>query len=329
MSTLAEVRSDADADAAAPLVKPLSVSLHQLRLFITLARHRSFTRAGDEFGVTQSAVSRSIRELEDEIELRLFDRTTRQVALTDAGRKLIARVAPLVEELEATLRPHLSERAEPGIVQFASSSSLTASVLPAWLASCSASHPDLSIALVDRPQNQVLQLVRAGEADLGVVIAPENLSELVAEPLFDDPLCALVPARHPLAAERGVQWRALRGAPLLVLDDDADSHAAIERALLQHDVAGTTRQRLAQAQTVAQMVEAGLGIGVMPLHACTASAGRGVQAVALAPEASRSIMLVRRKGRALRAGAAHVWAHVVAASLARRSASPTLRAVEA
>ncbi|MDR5754770.1 MULTISPECIES: LysR family transcriptional regulator [unclassified Caballeronia] len=331
MSTLSEPRPDVR-DAApdtAQVAKALSVSLHQLRLFITLARHRSFTRAGDEFGITQSAVSRSIRELEDEIALRLFDRTTRQVALTDAGRKLIARVAPLVEELEATLRPRSGDSAEPGIVQFASSSSLTASVLPAWLASCAASHPDLSIALVDRPQNQVLQLVRAGEADLGVVIAPDNVSELVAEPLFDDPLCALVPACHPLASQRSAHWRALRGASLLVLDDDAESHAATERALMLHDVAGTTRQRLAQAQSVMQMVEAGLGIGVMPMHACAAWAGRGVQAVVLTPEASRSIMLVRRKGRALRAGAAHVWAHVVAASLARRSASPTLRAVEA
>ena len=76
--------------AHVPKAKALSVSLHQLRLFVTLARHRSFTRAGDEFGITQSAVSRSIRELEDEIELRLFDRTTRQVALTDIGRHLLA-----------------------------------------------------------------------------------------------------------------------------------------------------------------------------------------------------------------------------------------------
>jgi DNA-binding transcriptional LysR family regulator len=82
-----------------------SVSLHQLRLFVTLARRCSFTRAGDDFGITQSAVSRSIRELEDEIALRLFDRTTRQVTLTDTGRRLLARIAPLVEELEAALRP--------------------------------------------------------------------------------------------------------------------------------------------------------------------------------------------------------------------------------
>ena len=314
--------------AHVPKAKALSVSLHQLRLFITLARHRSFTRAGDEFGITQSAVSRSIRELEDEIELRLFDRTTRQVALTDVGRHLLARVAPLVEELEVTLRPRSADGCEPGIVRLASSSSLTASVLPALLASCQASYPDLSIALVDQPQRAVLQLVRSGEADLGVVVAPESLDELAAEPLFDDPLCALVPARHPLAAQRSANWRALRGASLLILDDDTGSHAAIDRALLLHDVAGTMRQPLAQASAVAQMVEAGLGIGVLPMHACRA-AGWGAQAVTLTPEISRTVMLVRRQSRALRPGAANVWAHFVAASLTKRAVSAAPQAIEA
>ena len=261
--------------AHVPKAKALSVSLHQLRLFITLARHRSFTRAGNALGVTQSAVSRSIRELEDEIELRLFDRTTRQVALTDVGRHLLPRIALLVDELEVTLRPRSGRRflrpKAAGSSRLASSSSLTASVLPALLASCQAIYPDLSIALVDQPQRAVLQLVRSGEADLGVVVAPESLDELAAEPLFDDPLCALVPARHPLAAQRSANWRALRGASLLILDDDTGSHAAIDRALLLHDVAGTMRQPLAQASAVAQMVEAGLGIGVLPMHACRAA----------------------------------------------------------
>jgi len=311
--------------------KSLSVSMHQLRLFITLARHRSFTRAGDEYGITQSAVSRSIRELEDEIALRLFDRTTRQVALTDAGRRLLARVAPLVEELEAALRPGFDDESEAGVVQLASSSSLTASVLPALFASCQARYPELSIALVDRPQGTVLQLVRAGEADFGIVTLGEesqSFDELVAEPLFHDPLCALVPARHPLAAQKNANWRMLRGASLLTLDDDTGSQAVIDHALALHEVAGVTRQPLAQATSVARMVEAGLGIGVLPMHAC-ASAGRGVQAVALTPAVARTVMLVRRQSRALRPGAAYLWAHIVASSTAQRSDAVAPQAVEA
>jgi DNA-binding transcriptional LysR family regulator len=282
-----------------------SVSLHQLRLFVTLARHRSFTRAGDEFGITQSAVSRSIRELEDEIALRLFDRTTRQVALTDTGRRLLARIAPLVEELEATLRP--PDAAEPGVVNLASSCGLTASVLPSMLASCRAQLPQTSVVVIDRPQSAVLQLVRSGEADLAVVIAPGDLDELIAEPLFDDGLAAAVSPSHRLSGAEWIDWTQLRGQPLLLLDDDTGSLAAIEAALAKHAVTGAVRQRFAQSAAVISMAQAGLGIGILPMHAHVSSS---VRLIPLSPDAPRTVMLVRRRGRALRASAANIWSHL-------------------
>lgn len=291
-----------------------SVSLHQLRLFITLARYRSFTRVGDEFGITQSAVSRGIRELEDEIALRLFDRTTRQVTLTDTGRRLLSRVAPLVEELEATLRPRAHESGEPGVVNLACSCGLTASVLPPLLASCGERLPETTIVLMDRPQNAVLQLVRSGEAELGVVIAPDNLDGLATEPLFADGLAAVVGASHRLAGAGRIDWQQLRGMPLLLLDDDTGSLAAIEAALTRHAVTGAVRQRLTQPAAVARMAEAGLGIGILPMHARSASDSDRVRFIPLEPDESRTIMLVRRRGRALRASAAGVWSHFIASS---------------
>ncbi|WP_235023111.1 LysR family transcriptional regulator [Caballeronia glebae] len=292
----------------------MSVSLHQLRLFVTLARHRSFTRAGDDFGITQSAVSRSIRELEDEIALRLFDRTTRQVALTDTGRKLLARIAPLVEELEAVLRPRAQEGGEPGVVNLASSCGLTASVLPAMLASCRERLPDITVVVMDRPQNAVLQLVRSGEAELGVVIAPDNLDELAAEPLAADGLAAVVSASHRLSAAPRIDWQQLRGTPMLLLDDDTGSVGVIEAALALHGVTGAVRQKLTQAAAVARMAEAGLGVGILPMHARAACDSVQGRIIPLVPDTSRTIMLVRRKSRALRASAANVWSHIVASS---------------
>ena len=268
-------------DAMPDAAQAVNASLHQLRLFVTLARYRSFTRVGDKFGITQSAVSRGIRELEEEVELRLFDRTTRQVALTDIGCKLLARVAPLVEELDATLRDNHDANGERGMVQLASSSSLTASALPAWLASCRVTYPEITVAVLDKPQSLVLQLVRSGEVDLGVVVDPENTAELVAEPLFTDALCAAVPARHAFAARTSLGWAELRGALLFLLDDDAGSYAAIDRALAMHAgaEAAPARQRLAQIATIAQMVEAGLGLGVVPMRSGTSSLGARVEAV--------------------------------------------------
>ncbi|MDR5856887.1 LysR family transcriptional regulator [Caballeronia sp. LZ062] len=309
---------------AAPAHGP-SVSLHQLRLFVTLARYRSFTRAGDEFGITQSAVSRSIRELEEEIALRLFDRTTRQVTLTDTGRKLLARIAPLVEELEATLRPSPDNFTGRGVVHIASSCGLTASVLPALLASCKERLPDVTVAVIDRPQNAVLQLVRSGEAEIGIVIAPDTLDELAAEPLFADAFAAVVGASHPLAQASRLDWHQLRATPLLLLDDDTGSLASVEAALARHAVAGAVRQRLTQPAAVARMAEAGLGVGVLPMHTRLVCNSARTRFIPLTPEIARTVMIVRRRGRALRESAANVWSHIIASTHTLN----TLQAVEA
>jgi DNA-binding transcriptional LysR family regulator len=306
---------------------PLSVSLHQLRLFVTLARHRSFTRAGDEFGITQSAVSRGIRELEEELALRLFDRTTRQVALTDTGRKLLVRIAPLVEELEATLRPR--EGGEAGVVTLASSGGLTASVLPAMLASCRDALPDVTVVVVDCSQNAVLQRVRSGEADFGLIIGAAQLDELTTEPLFDDGFAAIVDVSHPLhhlADAAQLDWQLLRGQPLLLLDDDTGSLAAIEAALASHAVTGAVRQRFAQPAAVVRMAQAGLGVGILPMHASAVCGLTQARVIPLPPDVSRSVLLVRRRSRAFRASAAHVWSHLSACSSHTVTASQALEA---
>ncbi len=123
-----------------------NISLRQLKIFVTVARKASFTRAADEFGLTQSAVSRCIRELEDELHLRLFDRTTRQVALTQAGHYLVARVSPLLEEIEATLRDsHGAQDGQRGVVHVSSSPMLSSILMPSCIAGCRNTYPNISL----------------------------------------------------------------------------------------------------------------------------------------------------------------------------------------
>jgi DNA-binding transcriptional LysR family regulator len=299
----------------------VNVSLHQLKVFVMLARHRSFTRAADASGVTQSAVSRSIRELEEEISLRLFDRTTRQVALTAAGENLLTRVAPLVDEIEAALRDNDGKHeCERGVVQIASVASASASFVVRTLAACRVASPDMSVVLRDRVQASVLQLVVAGEADLGVVIDPTNLDGLVAEPLFTDPLCAVLPERHPLVGQATLCWAHLRGTSLIVLEDDTGSLPRIERALATHDVPDTMCHELAHPAAIAQMVRAGLGIGIAAARAFSDEPAHGFALRVLCPVLERTTMLVRRKNRSLRPAAATVWARLLTTASEKNAA---------
>jgi DNA-binding transcriptional LysR family regulator len=96
----------------------MNVSLHQLKVFIAVARERSFTRAAHEFDLTQSAVSRCVRELEEALDLKLFDRTTRQVELTTAGASLERRIARLLDEIDLTLHEErVTHDAHTGVVE--------------------------------------------------------------------------------------------------------------------------------------------------------------------------------------------------------------------
>jgi DNA-binding transcriptional LysR family regulator len=180
----------------------MNVSLQQLKVFVAVARERSFTRAAREFDLTQSAVSRCVRELEDAVELKLFDRTTRQVELTNAGASLERRIGRLLDEIELTL---LEERAaydgHTGVVVVASNPALSSGWAPQALAQCAEAFPELVVSLRDQPQSSVLVSVEHGEVDFGAVCVAEPIDSalLHAEVLFTTPLHAVIPSTHPLA----------------------------------------------------------------------------------------------------------------------------------
>jgi DNA-binding transcriptional LysR family regulator len=306
----------AETDTRLSVSEIANISLRQLKIFVTVARKTSFTRAADEFGLTQSAVSRCIRELEDELKLRLFDRTTRQVALTQAGNYLLARVSPLLEEIEATLRDsHGAQDCQRGVVHVSSSPMLSSILMPPCIAGCRDTYPNISVVLKDKAQHQVLESVRSGEADFGVVIEPPDADDLLMEPLFFDPFCVVLPANHPLAASAVIAWHDLSDLPLVVLDDDSGSRHKFDYALAVHGVQRGAVQELAHASAVFRMVEVGLGLGVVPTLTLSILESHRLVVRPLQPEIRAAIMLVRRKSRSLRPNATAIWsqlAHLIA-----------------
>ena len=293
---------------------PMNVSLHQLRVFIAVARQRSFTRAAREFDLTQSAVSRCVRELEEAIDLRLFDRTTRQVELTSAGASLERRIGRLLDEIELTLREErAAHEGHTGVVVIACCPVLSSSWLPDALARCAAAFPELVVAVKDWSQDAVIESVEQGETDFGVLSAmtlpgPETLH---VQPLFATPLRAVLPIAHPFARRASIEWEALNHLPLITLDAGSGVRAAVDSALRTHGVRPRAVQELAHMAAVLRMVELGLGVGVLPVDAQETIAATLV-ARPLLPEATLTAMLVRRRNRSLRPNADAVWSQFTA-----------------
>lgn len=288
----------------------MNVSLQQLKVFVAVARERSFTRAAREFDLTQSAVSRCVRELEDAVELKLFDRTTRQVELTHAGASLERRIGRLLDEIDLTLR---EERAaydgHTGVVVLASNPVLSSSWVAQGLAHCAADFPELVVSVKDQPQSSVLASVEQGEVDFGVVSLAEPLAGdlLHAQAVFTTPLHAVMPPSHPLARHASVAWSALQEWSLVTLNADAGVRAALELALTANGLKRRPVQELGHVAAVLRMVELDLGVGVLPVGAHWPSPGPALVSRPLTPAINLTTLLVRRRHRSLRPNASAAW----------------------
>ena len=286
----------------------MNVTLRQLRVFQSVAATRNFSRTGEAIGLTQPAVSRAIAELERELGLRLLDRTTREVELTEAGRSLSARLDRAIDELDATLADVAGlADADGGKVRVASSPTLSAYLMPDCIAACARAAPRVRFLLLDRIQQHVLESVRDGEVDFGVVVQPQALDDLHCEAILQEPFVLVTPPQHRFARARSVRWKALDGEPLVLLDAASGSRRYVDDALARHGAVCRVEQELSHPTTVFQMVEAGIGLTVMPRLAIPPGGLHGLAVRPLLPRLERTVMLVRRRERALSPVAERVW----------------------
>ncbi|NUY31190.1 LysR family transcriptional regulator [Paraburkholderia sp. JPY303] len=286
----------------------MNVTLRQLRVFIEVARLQSFSRAGDEIGLTQSAVSRCVRELEGEIGLKLIDRTTREVQLTDVGGNLVSSVSRLLSDLDDALR-EIREIGEQrrGRVVVAASPTVACRLMPRVVASCGQQFPYVTLGLRDDVQSDVVRKVKSGEVDFGVIIGPFSDDDLLSETLMTDSFCIVSRDDHRLAARKQVTWKDLDGEQLVMLDYASGSRPLIDAVMQAQGVSATVVQELGHSATVFGLVEAGVGISVLPWLALPLPAGASLVARPLVPRAERRVELVRRRDRSLSPAAEAVW----------------------
>ncbi|TFL14818.1 LysR family transcriptional regulator [Pusillimonas caeni] len=313
----------------------MNVTLKQLQVFRAVAAEKNFRRAGELVGLTQPAVSRAITELEGQINLRLFDRTTREVRLTQAGVILAQRLPRWMDELDNTLNEiHSWASARTGKVRVASSPTLSAALVPHCLSYCAQQEPGLQVILFDRVQQDVLNGVLSGEVDFGLIVEPDaaRLSELHHETLLTDPFVVVCPEHHALARQaekRGLDWRNLGEHDLILLDQASGSRRLIDELIATHQIASRIVQEVGHVTTGFEMVRAGLGINIVPGLAVPETGLPGLKVICPRPLSQRKIMLARPRNKTLAPLAETLWSLVRAsteATMRRRDASKLIEA---
>lgn len=283
----------------------MNISLRQLRVFLAVAQQQHFRRAADSLHLSPPAVSRHIADLENELGLKLFDRNTREVVLTDAGRYLEHAIGRVLDELEGVLT-HLQAESERrrGKIHVASVPTLSARLMPQCIADCAQRYPELTIQLHDEAQTLVLDSVRNGDVDFGLAIDPPNTGEFDSEVILRDPFVLVCRPDHPLAALKEVPWDKLRGEQLVLLDYSSGSRRLIDRALASRDIDVNIVQQTGHTHTAFRMIEEGLGISVSPALSPPPST---LVTRPLTPVEHRDVMLLKRRQRSLSPLASLVW----------------------
>ena len=280
----------------------MNITLRQLQAFKTVAEFGSFTRAAERLKVAQPALSLSIRELERELNLRLFDRTTRRVELTAAGREFLQSADKLLADLDRAVRDarDLSDK-KRGRIVVAAPPLLAAMIVPAAIADFNAAFPGIDVGLVDVRNDQILDRLRAGEADLAIGTFDERADGIRREVISQDALTLFCIPTSPLAKKRRVRWADLRGQKLIMLTRDSSIRALTERTLAQagHD-AGKPLYEVSQITTAVMLAEAGLGVTVLPAYAWSFARSRDVVSRPLVePLVTRNVYLIQPDGRSL------------------------------
>jgi LysR family transcriptional regulator, carnitine catabolism transcriptional activator len=290
----------------------MNISTRQLHAFITLARECNFTRAAAFSHMSQPAFSALIRQLEDAVGVRLFDRTTRHVELTAEGMAFEASARRVLDDVDAALSD-MHERAarKRGRVSIALLPSLAADWLPGVLAGFRAEYPGIETQVADVLSEPCIELVRSGQADFALAATRADTPELRAEPFCSDDFHLVCKAGHALARLKEIRPKDVVEWPFI--------HLSRTSSVRQYIDAATHPQKLPsvlevdQLATVSGMVRAGCGVSIVPALTLYQFRDPGLVTRSIHwPGLTRKIYLVRRRDRGLSVAAQGLYAWAMA-----------------
>lgn len=281
------------------LETPSNLSLRQLRAFWLVSQEGSMTRAAARMHLTISALSMLVRTLEEELGVRLFERTTRRVELTEAGRQFLPTVRDVFFALDSGLQTlRETKRRKSERLSVATSPLMAASLLPSVIASFHEQYPHVIVSLIDTPVDQVVVMVREGKADFGICTADVAATDLISQVLYTDTLVLACSVDHPLAERREVSWTDLTEQNLILLTEGSGLRRLTDQTLGQLTLRLKPAFEVANVQTAVGLVAAGLGVSVLPTYSLARLDGRSIASVPLtAPVVTREIVALCTRAR--------------------------------
>ncbi|MCU0761965.1 MAG: LysR substrate-binding domain-containing protein [Hydrogenophaga sp.] len=240
------------------------MELRHLRCFMAVAEELHFARAAERLHIEQSPLSRTIKELEDELGVRLFERNTRSTRLTRAGQMFKDRVPQVFTALmQARDGVRAVSAGYLGQLRIALSDSISQPRLTELLSRCREEDPDMEIRLHEVPLSQQLKGLEADLYDVGFAQSPDVGERLIATPAWSKPMVVAVPARHPLLMHKRVPLHEVLRYPLVLCDPAVCEGCSrqLARVLQAEELEPIVAERVASHELMITLVAAGYGLG--------------------------------------------------------------------
>lgn len=243
----------------------MNVTLRQLRAFVAGADNASFSEAARQVGLTQPGFSLLIRQLEEELAVRLFDRTTRHVALTSVGEEFAATVRRILQELDESFQDIRDIRSKhKGRVVIASLPSAAASIVSTAINRVKSAYPGVRVTILEGLAGSISDAVLRREADFGFGADFSSNSELLFTPMVTDKLVGVFPLKDPVLMLKEITWLDLAKRPFIRFSDASSIQFYVDRAV---NTAGAQLQRageVAHMATAISLVSSGAGVTTLP-----------------------------------------------------------------
>lgn len=254
--------------SAVQLIRSFHMQLRHLRSFVAVAEERQFGRAARRLHIAQPALSQQIKQLEAELGVQLFHRTTRRVDLAPAGEVLLERARSILAAVErAALDAQRADRGEVGTITIGFTGSATYALLPSLASALRATLPGVSVELHGEmlTPSQVEGLLD-GSLDIALLRPPVHHQDLAVEVVRREPLIAVLPAHHRLAKGDVVAVGDLAADDFVVYPSDYRSvvHDAVERLCESHGFIPRAAVEASETSTMISFVAAGIGVAIVP-----------------------------------------------------------------
>jgi DNA-binding transcriptional LysR family regulator len=252
------------------------MDLRQLEIIRVIADTGSFTAAGEKLHVSQSAISRQILLLEEELGEPVFHRIGRRIRITPAGESLLQLSHRVFQDLQETVST-ISEKRDSlsGTIRLVGGMTVCLYVFPTLLAEVRRVHPHLDLKVTVGSAERSIAMLRSGAGDLGMITLPVEATDLVSVPVLQEELLLITYPAHPLAKKKSITAADLDGQDFVLFETGSITRRLVEQFFARENVGAEVIMETENVEIIKAMVRNGLGISIIPSQAAASDVKAG------------------------------------------------------